>query len=232
MLLTGRTHYVISLNDWQKYLVFGNFGQSRSKQVYMYFIDHLFHCHVIAWTNLADDDDSFFTSFGSEWFWSQTLTEVGQNLVQVLIYSLQGISLESSIFRLSFMIAGCYKITTVFSHAQTVVLCVGCSTVLCQPTGGKARLTEGKSPSGRVRTAGKRGVTGIYLWHDSEGDVKIYSTMEKCDLREQHFSRVNKSFYLPNHQAINCLFDHTRCKLNSIPKFGVTYTSFLIQNSI
>ncbi|MEQ2197637.1 40S ribosomal protein S27 [Xenoophorus captivus] len=42
---------------------------------------------------------------------------------------------------------GCYKITTVFSHAQTVVLCVGCSTVLCQPTGGKARLTEGKAAS-------------------------------------------------------------------------------------
>ncbi|XP_058897085.1 small ribosomal subunit protein eS27-like [Kogia breviceps] len=40
---------------------------------------------------------------------------------------------------------GCYKITTIFSHAQTVVLCVGCSTVLCQPTGGKARLTEGCS---------------------------------------------------------------------------------------
>ncbi|CAO2643164.1 40S ribosomal protein S27 [Lemmus lemmus] len=34
---------------------------------------------------------------------------------------------------------------TVFSHAQTVVLCIGCSTVLCQPTGGKARLTEGCS---------------------------------------------------------------------------------------
>jgi len=34
---------------------------------------------------------------------------------------------------------GCYKITTVFSHAQTVVVC---SAVLCQPTGGKARLTE------------------------------------------------------------------------------------------
>ncbi|KAB0366412.1 small ribosomal subunit protein eS27-like [Muntiacus reevesi] len=40
---------------------------------------------------------------------------------------------------------GCYKITTVFSHAQTVVLCVGCSTVLCHPTGEKARLTEGWS---------------------------------------------------------------------------------------
>lgn len=44
-----------------------------------------------------------------------------------------------------FLSPGCYKITTVFSHAQTVVLCVGCSTVLCQPTGGKARLTEGQS---------------------------------------------------------------------------------------
>ena len=30
-----------------------------------------------------------------------------------------------------------------FSHAQTVVLCVSCSMVLCQPTGGRARLTEG-----------------------------------------------------------------------------------------
>ncbi|XP_012926924.1 40S ribosomal protein S27-like [Heterocephalus glaber] len=37
------------------------------------------------------------------------------------------------------------KIITVFSHAQTVVLCVGCSTVLCQPTGGKAKLAEGCS---------------------------------------------------------------------------------------
>merc|ERR1711990_1069603 len=40
---------------------------------------------------------------------------------------------------------GCFSITTVFSHAQTVVLCGSCSTVLCQPTGGKARLTEGCS---------------------------------------------------------------------------------------
>lgn len=38
---------------------------------------------------------------------------------------------------------GCYKITTVFSHAQSVVICTGCSTILCQPTGGRARLTEG-----------------------------------------------------------------------------------------
>ncbi|XP_072462692.1 small ribosomal subunit protein eS27-like [Notamacropus eugenii] len=41
--------------------------------------------------------------------------------------------------------SGCYKITIVFSHAQMMVLCVRCSTVLCQPSGGKARLTEGYS---------------------------------------------------------------------------------------
>jgi small subunit ribosomal protein S27e len=39
---------------------------------------------------------------------------------------------------------GCFAITTVFSHAQTVVLCGSCATVLSQPTGGKARLTEGE----------------------------------------------------------------------------------------
>ncbi|KAI9512334.1 40S ribosomal protein S27 [Russula earlei] len=37
---------------------------------------------------------------------------------------------------------GCFSISTVFSHAQTVVICNSCSSVLCQPTGGRARLTE------------------------------------------------------------------------------------------
>mmetsp|Transcript_11368 Transcript_11368/g.17297 ORF Transcript_11368/g.17297 Transcript_11368/m.17297 type:complete len:83 (+) Transcript_11368:71-319(+) len=40
---------------------------------------------------------------------------------------------------------GCFHITTVFSHAQTVVVCTGCSMMLCQPTGGRCRLTEGCS---------------------------------------------------------------------------------------
>nr|XP_039318119.1 40S ribosomal protein S27-like [Saimiri boliviensis boliviensis] len=40
---------------------------------------------------------------------------------------------------------GFHQITMVFSHAQIAVLCVGCSTVLYQPTGGKARLKEGCS---------------------------------------------------------------------------------------
>lgn len=39
---------------------------------------------------------------------------------------------------------GCFAITTVFSHAQTVVVCSSCAQVLCQPTGGKGRLTEGE----------------------------------------------------------------------------------------
>merc|ERR1712027_50591 len=40
---------------------------------------------------------------------------------------------------------GCFKIRTVFSHAQTVVVCQGCNTIMAQPTGGKARLTTGCS---------------------------------------------------------------------------------------
>ena len=40
---------------------------------------------------------------------------------------------------------GCFTITTVFSHAQNVVVCGACAIMLCQPTGGKARLTEGCS---------------------------------------------------------------------------------------
>eukprot|EP00808_Paulinella_micropora_P001990 g82464.t1 len=38
---------------------------------------------------------------------------------------------------------GCYQITTMFSHASSVVACATCATILCQPTGGKAQLTEG-----------------------------------------------------------------------------------------
>ncbi|KAL5857107.1 hypothetical protein ACOSQ3_004565 [Xanthoceras sorbifolium] len=40
---------------------------------------------------------------------------------------------------------GCFDITTVFSHSQTVVVCGNCQTVFCQLTGGRARLTEGCS---------------------------------------------------------------------------------------
>merc|ERR1711862_70462 len=40
---------------------------------------------------------------------------------------------------------GCLQITTVYSHAQTVVLFGNCNVMLCQPTGGLARLTEGCS---------------------------------------------------------------------------------------
>ncbi|CAA0843324.1 40S ribosomal protein S27-2 [Striga hermonthica] len=43
------------------------------------------------------------------------------------------------------MSSASFNITTVFSHSQTVVVCGNCQTVLCQPTGGRARLTEGCS---------------------------------------------------------------------------------------
>ncbi|KAJ1073897.1 hypothetical protein K5549_007135 [Capra hircus] len=37
---------------------------------------------------------------------------------------------------------GCFSVTTVFSHAETVVLRVGCCAVLCQATGGRASLQK------------------------------------------------------------------------------------------
>lgn len=41
--------------------------------------------------------------------------------------------------------AGCLSISTIFSHAQSAIQCAECGTVLCHPTGGKARLSEGVS---------------------------------------------------------------------------------------
>ena len=40
---------------------------------------------------------------------------------------------------------GCLTITTVFSHAQTAVVCENCNALLCTPTGGKARVVAGCS---------------------------------------------------------------------------------------
>lgn len=40
---------------------------------------------------------------------------------------------------------GCYSLTTAFSHAQTVITCEGCQTVLATPSGGKCKLTVGSS---------------------------------------------------------------------------------------
>jgi ribosomal protein S27E len=61
---------------------------------------------------------------------------------------------------------GCFNITTVFSCSQSVVLCGSCSAVLCTPTGGKARLTEGEQGL-LVRMEGARGLnhqlTGMYV---------------------------------------------------------------------
>ena len=40
---------------------------------------------------------------------------------------------------------GCYSLTTAFSHAQAVITCEGCQTVLARPSGGKCKLTVGAS---------------------------------------------------------------------------------------
>jgi small subunit ribosomal protein S27e len=41
--------------------------------------------------------------------------------------------------------AACQHINILFSHADTSVTCTKCKMVLCQPTGGLARLSEGVS---------------------------------------------------------------------------------------
>ncbi|KAG2744843.1 hypothetical protein P692DRAFT_20742875 [Suillus brevipes Sb2] len=54
------------------------------------------------------------------------------------------VQLESpSSYFMDFKCPGCFAITTVFSNAQSVVLCGSCASAPCQPMGGKARLTEG-----------------------------------------------------------------------------------------
>eukprot|EP00117_Sycon_ciliatum_P021161 scpid81152/ scgid18631/ 40S ribosomal protein S27 len=60
---------------------------------------------------------------------------------------------------------GCFKTTVVFSHTQTVVVCRSCSTILCQPTGGRVRLTEGCSY--RVKLAELVGCSWATLWLQS-----------------------------------------------------------------
>ncbi|KAG5598140.1 hypothetical protein H5410_039372 [Solanum commersonii] len=40
---------------------------------------------------------------------------------------------------------GCFQITTIFSHSQTMVTFPNCQQVLCQPTGGRTNFTEGCS---------------------------------------------------------------------------------------
>ncbi|XP_030949437.1 40S ribosomal protein S27-2-like [Quercus lobata] len=56
---------------------------------------------------------------------------------------------------------GCFNITTLFSHSQTVVVYGNCQTVLCQPIGGRARLTEGCSFR-------KKGDFGVELGESSQ----------------------------------------------------------------
>ena len=82
----------------------------------------------------------------NDWFKAQTRSSWMSN-VQVCVNNfLAGSNLTFVHFSHSSSspCKGCVKITTVFSHAQTVVLCPGCNMVLCQPTGGLARVTTGK----------------------------------------------------------------------------------------
>ncbi|WVQ78926.1 40S ribosomal protein S27 [Cryptococcus sp. DSM 104549] len=65
--------------------------------------------------------------------------------IQARTHKLKKVVPEPNSFFMDVKCPGCFAITTVFSHASTVVQCQGCATALCQPTGGKAKLTEGCS---------------------------------------------------------------------------------------
>ena len=78
---------------------------------------------------------------------------------------------------------GCYKITTVFSHAQGVVVCTGCSTILCQPTGGRAKLTEGN-------------IHGKILF---ECQSQIYSRFQAAHSEKNHTKLINLLSTLKHH---------------------------------
>ena len=66
----------------------------------------------------------------------------GMSLLSAVTFTALALTILTDLFP---TIPGCLKITTVFSHAQTVIPCKGCSTILCTPTGGKARLRDGCS---------------------------------------------------------------------------------------
>lgn len=74
--------------------------------------------------------------------WSAKAASTCKNLI--MVYSIFVICLHYIDSKLMESLLW-YCSTTVFSHSQTVVVCGNCQTVLCQPTGGKARLTEGCS---------------------------------------------------------------------------------------
>lgn len=60
-------------------------------------------------------------------------------------HELKRITQPPNIFFVDVKCAGCLQVTTVYSHAQTMVPCGNCNQMLCRPMGGVARITEGCS---------------------------------------------------------------------------------------
>ncbi|CAK9016358.1 unnamed protein product [Durusdinium trenchii] len=74
---------------------------------------------------------------------------------------------------------GCLQITTVFSHAQTVVLCGNCNQMLCQPTGGLARLT---APQHVMNSCLRQSLFGsLYIGIPMKINIEIDNRLIKYD---------------------------------------------------
>lgn len=102
---------------------------------------------------LTYDQTVFLTIFNSyqNRFINKTLYKMPVDLLnpspesEASTHKLKRLVQSPNSFFMDIKCPGCFQITTVFSHAQTVVVCGSCNVMLCQPTGGRARLTEGCS---------------------------------------------------------------------------------------
>eukprot|EP00798_Chlamydomonas_sp_ICE-L_P007648 gene7648-803_t len=84
---------------------------------------------------LVQSPNSFFMDVGCF-----NITTVFSHSQTVVLWGMLSRGMGGTLF-----VQGCLNISTSFSRSETVVLCGSCSSVLCTPTGGKARLTEGTS---------------------------------------------------------------------------------------
>ncbi|XP_060777428.1 40S ribosomal protein S27.2 isoform X1 [Neoarius graeffei] len=130
------------------------FSTNRERVLFLFRLDHLcMSCAFPYWAGIfgSREPESQSCSSNGRWIKMDPHFELARDLLHPSAederrrHKKKRLVQSPNSYFMDVKCPGCYKITTVFSHAQTVVLCVGCSTVLCQPTGGKARLTEGCS---------------------------------------------------------------------------------------
>lgn len=65
------------------------------------------------------------------------------HLQQKSIHKLKRLVPSPNSYFLDVKCKDCQAVTTVFSHAQSIIQCEGCNTILAKPTGGKLKFSMG-----------------------------------------------------------------------------------------